>query len=147
MKRFIARFGDRIIGILNGFDRLVFRGSLRKMAFVEGMLGFLRSRQVLLKDFAGWAQGMTERIEEAALKAARLMDRPVQYVPSSRTDKEALAQDIARKDGITEGLVAVLTCVEPCRTFEIYRNRDEKKLQLLSRERKCKFIYQYILDP
>jgi hypothetical protein len=29
-----------------------------------------------------------------------------------------------------EGLVCVLTSVEPCRTFEIYRDRQTKHLQL-----------------
>lgn len=147
MKRFIARFADRITGVLCGFDRLVFRGTLRKIAFVKGMLGFMRSRRLWLKDFAAWAQEQTERVEEAALSAARIMDRPIRYLPSSRANKEEIAQEIARKDEIEEGLVAVLTCVEPCRSFEIHRNKEEKKLQLVSRERKCKFIYQYILDP
>lgn len=147
MNRFIARYRDRIIGVLSGFDRLVFRGTLRKIAFVTGMMGFLSKRRILLKDFAAWAQGMTAHVQENALEAARLMDRPIQYLPSSRTDKEAVALEIAQRDQIKEGLVAVLTCVEPCRTFEIHRNRAQKRLQLVSQESKCKFIYQYIIDP
>ena len=51
MQRFIHRFSNNIIGILNGFDRLVLRGTLRKIAYARGMKGFLWHKQVLLKDF------------------------------------------------------------------------------------------------
>jgi len=44
-------------------------------------------------------------------------------------------------------LICVLTCVEPCKTYEIHRNREEKLLQLRLRLRKCKFLYHYWIDP
>src|SRR3990167_2196490 len=53
----------------------------------------------------------------------------------------------AQRDGIQEGLICVLTCVEPCKTYEIHRNRQEKLLQLRLRLRKCKFLYHYWIDP
>jgi len=37
----------------------------------------------------------------------------------------------------------VLSCVETCRTFDVYRNREKRKLELVSRIRKCLFLYQY----
>ncbi len=37
MKEFIAKFGDRIVGVLSGFDRLVFRGTLRAIVYAQGM--------------------------------------------------------------------------------------------------------------
>jgi len=147
VERFIARHADKIMGVLNGFDRLVFRGTLRSIAFVAGLLGFMRRRRVLLKEFGAWAEGLTERVADASLRAARALDRPVIYLPSGRTDKDAVARKIAREDGITQGLVAVLTCVEPCQSFEIYRNAEEKRLQLVARKRKCKFLYHYAIDP
>ena len=48
---------------------------------------------------------------------------------------------------MTNGLVCVLTCVEPCRTFEIYRDRDTKQLHLQPRVRKCLFLYHYTVHP
>jgi hypothetical protein len=50
------------------------------------------------------------------------------YLPSSQTDKEKTARDIAERDGIIEGLIAILSTVEPCMSFEIFRNRDTKWL-------------------
>jgi hypothetical protein len=132
---------------LNGFDRLVFRGTLRPIAFAAGLMSFLWRRQVLLKDFGAYAQLLTEQLKGASLQRARREGRPVRYLQSSATDKEAIARQIARQDGITEGLIVVLECVEPCRSFDIFRNRAAKRLELVPRLRKCKFLYHYLIHP
>ena len=68
-------------------------------------------------------------------------------MPSADTDKDELAHRIAAKDKITTGLVAILTCVAPCMSFEIHRNKEEKRLDLVPRVRKCLFLYQYWIHP
>ena len=35
MKRFVAKHADKIEGVLNGFDRLVLRGTLRTVAYAR----------------------------------------------------------------------------------------------------------------
>ena len=144
--RFIQRFGEKITGVLSGFDRLVLRGSLRAIVFVEGMKRLLWRKQILLKEFGGWAQRMTGQLKDASCRVARDQNRPIVYVPSANTDKDELARQIAAEDGITNGLAAILTCVEPCMSFEIYRNRDEKKLEPVYRPRKCLVLYHYWID-
>jgi len=41
MHEFIAKHQDKIIGTLSGFDRLVFRGTLRSIAHEAGMRRYL----------------------------------------------------------------------------------------------------------
>ena len=144
--RFIQRFGEKITGVLSGFDRLVLRGSMRAIVTVEGLKRLLWHKHVLLKDFGSWTQAMTEQLKDASCRAAREQNRPIVYLPSADTDKDEVARQIAAKDGITGGLVAVLTCVEPCMSFEIYRNRDQKKLEPVYRRRKCLVLYHYWID-
>lgn len=144
--RFIQRFGDKITGVLSGFDRLVLRGSLRAIVSVQGLKNLLWHKQILLKDFNGWAQRVTEQLKDVSCQAARDQNRAIVYVRSAHTDKDELARQIAAKDGITKGLVAVLTCVEPCMSFEIYRNKDKKKLEPVYRPRKCLVLYHYWID-
>ena len=67
-----------------------------------------------LKDFASYVRETTARVCRASEEAAAAAGRPVEYVPSASTSKEQLARDIARRDGVKEGLVCVLRCVEPC---------------------------------
>ena len=33
MQQFIRKFGERIRGVLSGFDRLIFRGTLRRLNY------------------------------------------------------------------------------------------------------------------
>jgi len=39
MNEFIAKHAEGIAGVLSGFDRLVFRGTLRSISYPEGMMG------------------------------------------------------------------------------------------------------------
>jgi hypothetical protein len=71
----------------------------------------------------------------------------VKYPASSRVSKEEMARGIAAKEGIRDGLVCVLSCVEPCWSFEIHRNREKKRLELEPRYRKCLFLYHYWMHP
>ena len=47
MQAFIAKYSDKIQGVLSGFDRLIFRGSLRKNAYTLGLNGYLWANHVL----------------------------------------------------------------------------------------------------
>jgi hypothetical protein len=147
MKEFVAKFGDHINGVLSGFDRLVFRGHLRGISYVAGMHRYLWANQVLLKGFGEHADQVTERLKAASLAAAKEPQRPVQYLASSKTSKEEVARAIAAQDRVTNGLVCVLTSVEPCWSFDIHKNREEKKLELVQRPRHCLFLYHYYMHP
>jgi hypothetical protein len=145
--KFIAKHQDQISGVLSGFDRLVFRGTLRSIAHAAGMNQYLCSNEILLKNFGSHVEQVSQRLKAASLAEAVTLGRPVRYLASSALSKEDIARGIAAKDGITNGLVCVLTCVEPCRTFEIYRDRDTKHLHLQPRIRKCLFLYHYTVHP
>lgn len=147
MERFIARFADQIIGTLSGFDRLVFRGHLRRIIYPAGMTLFLNIRRVRFKDFRQFTLDTTGRLQQAAYDAVQRQGRPVRYLESSQTDKEALAREIARTDGVTTGLVALLSCVEPCRTFTLGRNEHTGVPELRSKRGKCLHFYYYTIDP
>jgi hypothetical protein len=81
------------------------------------------------------------------LEEAKRLGRPIQYLPSSKTDKKSLAEQIAARDGIEEGLICVLSCVEPCQSFDVGPNPEKKQLELKHRLRKCLFLYHYWKHP
>src|SRR5437016_4467564 len=99
MNRFTAKYADRLIGTLSGFDRLVFRGTLRRLAFVEGLRDYLSARGVLLKEFGAHALAVTEQVKQACLKATREADVPSRYLASAATSKEEVARQIAKERG------------------------------------------------
>jgi hypothetical protein len=147
MHEFIAKYGEKMHAVISGFDRLVFRGTLRAIRYAEGMKAYLIRKGVWVGDFAQHVQVVSERLKERSLAEARKLGRTVLYLASSQIDKDAVARRIAAEQKITSGPVCVLTCVEPCRSFEVYRNRETKKLDLVSRPRKCLFLYHYWIHP
>jgi hypothetical protein len=147
MDHFIAKFADQIAGTLSGFDRLVFRGTLRRIAYPFGMQGYLWANQVPLTAFGAHVNEVSERVKQAALRCVQQAGRTVRYLQSSKDDKEEIARAIARQENIEEGPVCALTCVEPCWGFDVYRNRETKKLDLVQRSRKCLYVYQYWQHP
>lgn len=147
MHEFTAKYAGQIAGVLNGFDRLVLRGTLRQISYSFGLQGYLWANQVLLKDFGPHVQKVSEQVKTAALEGMKAADRPILYLPSSREDKDETAHKIARQDGIESGPVCALTCVEPCWSFDVHRNRETKQLDLVQRSRKCLFVYQYWQHP
>jgi hypothetical protein len=147
MKSFLAKHSPDIIGVLNGWDRAVFRGTLRLIANVEMMMHYLWRCQVLLKDFTEHAKGLTRMLIDSSAAQAQCSGRPDRYLPSSRERKEEIAREIAEHDGIDRGLICMLRCVEPGLTYEVYRNRERKKLELRMVPGKCQHLYHYWIDP
>src|SRR5579863_4810217 len=147
MKEFIAKYRNEIAGVLSGFDRLVFRGTLRSLSHIAGMQTYLTMNKVLLKDFGGHVQLISPRLKDASLAQARALGRPVKYLNSGRVQKEEVARPIAAEQDVERGLLCVLSCVELCRSFEVYRNAQSRQLELLPRWRKCLFLYHYGRHP
>jgi hypothetical protein len=146
MKRFLERHRDRITGTLSGFDRMLFRGTLRSITHVNGFEIFLYSQHVLMKDFSNYVLKLSGHLVEHAKQMAHQAGRPYVYLPSSKDSKEALALQIAETDNIKQGLIVVFACVEPCQSFDLRKDRATKHLQLVSKERKCQHLYFYYLD-
>jgi len=147
MNKFIEKFTSHIRGVLTGFDRLVFRGHLRRIVYDNGMMSYLWAQKVLLKHFGQHVEETSRQIKQASLKVAEQHKRPCLYLQSSQTDKEKMAQDLAARDKIQQGLICVLSCVEPCMSFEVHRNAQTQHLELRPAVRKCLHIYQYWKHP
>ena len=64
MQQFIAKHQEQIAGVLSGFDRLVLRGTLRSIAYGQGMSQYLWSNQILLKDFGSHVEDRDGDAEE-----------------------------------------------------------------------------------
>jgi hypothetical protein len=146
MERFLERHAECVTGVLSGFDRLVFRGTLRSINYSNGMDIFLSSHGVLYKNFGVFAERLSGRLKGHAEAIARQRGRRFEYIASSKVSKEDLARSIMEQDRITQGLICVLSCVEPCISWFIRRDRTSRRLVLVPGERKCLHLYFYFVD-
>jgi hypothetical protein len=145
MEAFIQKHKKDVIGVLSGLDRIRFRGTLRSISYSDGLDKFLGAHRVQYRDYARYAEGLSDRIRRHAEAMACQQGRPYLYVSSSARSKEDIALEIACRDGIEEGLICVLRCVELCKTFGIRRD-NRGRFGFVSQERKCLHLYFYYLD-
>jgi hypothetical protein len=77
MREFIQKHPQDTRGVLSGFDRIRFRGTLRTLAVVNMLVRWLSHRHVLLKDFKKFALALTAQLKksvEAVAAAQALLD-------------------------------------------------------------------------
>lgn len=142
---FVQRHQADIIGVLHGWDRLRLQGTLRSLYHPSVMDYYLKQSGVLWKDFKAFVTGLTDRVRQAAAALAIEHRRPLIYLPSSRTSKEEAARQIQERDKVDRGLIAVFSCVEPCRRWIARGNRATQKLELRLEWGKCIHLYFYWL--
>lgn len=147
MHAFLAAFASLVAGSLHGYDRVVFRGHLRALSYPKGMYHYFQNNRLLLRDFDEHVHAKTAQLLQASLAEAERLQRPIIYLPSSRTDKEALARRLLAENPVREGLIAVFKCVEPAHTFELERNRTAKILEIVGKPGRCQHVYHYYLHP
>jgi len=128
------------------FYRILFKGSLSSISSRRMMEIYLFSQHILFQDFGTWAEQLSGRIKEHAKAYAEAQGRPYQHLDSPNISKEEVARKIAEKDNIKKGLVCVLGCVEPSRSFKVGPNRETKKLELRAADRPCLHVYFYHID-
>jgi hypothetical protein len=146
MKSFLQRFALLVAGVLQGFDRLVFKGKLCPLYSPEGMNCLLSANHVLYKDFKNYAFEVTAQVLEASMMSqARAMGR-FRYLKSSKIDKEKVAREFASTHRVRTGLVCVLSCVEPCWTFDKALTADGS-LTVRGEPGKCNHLYHYFIHP
>jgi hypothetical protein len=142
MDKFIELHAGKISGSLSCFDRVLFRGYLPIMSGAAMAL-FLKSQNIGRESLKPFLLEQAARLKDHAQSLCTRTGRPYQYLGQA-TRKEDMARKMAKRDGITEGLVCVLSVVEPCRTFSLVWNGRSPYVQ--SSQRKCLQLYYYFMD-
>jgi len=144
---FVQQHQDKVMGILHALDRVRFQGVLRCLYNQELFCEYLYQLKVLWKDFKAFACDLTRRVHQSAVDLAKAAGRPYRYLRSTNISKEQVIHELLEQDAVHEGLVAVLSCVEPCRTYKVYGNRQTQKLELGLEASRCLHVYFYVQHP
>ena len=145
MDEFVARHASDITGVLHCLDRVIFHGHL-PIDYPASMDRFRWTQGIRLEGWARFVQGHSESLRIAAEAVAEAAGRPCVY-EKSYVRKEEWAHEVARRDGITAGLVAVLRTTEKCRSFHVRRCPKSGNPRLVAASRRCLHLYFYFIDP
>jgi len=152
MQQFIEKYREQIVGTLSGFDRLVFRGSLRRLnasffdpsrqvVVAKGMEEYCWQNQILFKNYGDYVRRTSEKLKDRSLQPYRNAGVAIEFVRDTSIDKDQLARGIATKKGIRNGPACVLSTLEPSPTFDYVKSR------LVRRTRPCHVLYHYQIHP
>jgi hypothetical protein len=83
-----AKFESQIQGTLSGFDRVLFRGSLRRLTHGDGMKMYLIRNGLLCKQFADHVKEVSAELKEASLAPFLQQKLPVEYIRDPQADKD-----------------------------------------------------------
>ena len=142
MKAFLLRFGAMISLVLSGFDRLRFRGESRVLNNVRGVDSYLYQEKIRYVDFPKHCEELTHLLRRRTEDDARQRGVPVKPLNSPKIDKEATALELASKHSCPGGRLAVLSCVEECRTYRLRKNADGM-VYPVKEIAKCVHYYHY----
>jgi hypothetical protein len=144
VKTFLSRFGALVLSVLSGFDRLRFRGCSRLLCNARGAQSYLYQRGLRFTDYAAHTRQLTNTLVRQTEALAAADGDGVHYLNSPNTDKEATALAIAQQRGLTSGRIAILSCVEGCRTYRVRKN-TRGHIDLVGEPARCQHYYHYFL--
>lgn len=145
MRSFLQRFSSVVLGVLSGFDRLVFKGRMPQLYSPDGMNCYASANHVRLLDFKKHAKEVTHKVLQASRIEQAKADGRFQYLNNSKTSKDEVARSILERHPVDEGLAALLQCVEPCWTFDT--KSIDKRLTIVGEPGKCSALYHYLRHP
>lgn len=151
MTTFESIHASAIAGKLVAPDRILFKGHLSGLMPDGAFQRFLARQGVLLKDFKPYVERATQALKAHAQRLAADAGRPFEYLACAYTaargnSKEDHARHIAERDGITEGLIAVFSTLEPAMSFEVRGNATTHRLEVRRAKRRCLVFYFYYVD-
>jgi hypothetical protein len=150
MQQFIEKYGEEIQGVVSGFDRLIFHGSLRRLNYgyksrykgqpifvAQGMEEYCWQNKILFKDYRDHVKRVSEQLKRQSLKPFREQGIPIVFVRNPKLNKEELAREAAAEKGIHSGLMCAISTLEPSPTF------DHCGKNIVRRTRPAHVLYYY----
>jgi hypothetical protein len=132
---------DQLLGSLTTVDRLIVHGHLSRLWFPNHMAYFLDRLGIhIARDFGQFVKQASSKVIARGEALAKSAGRPFIYLARVVHGKDDLARQIARRDGVREGLICVFSTVEPAMCFGLAGGAIRPRL------RKCLHLYFYLID-
>jgi len=140
------RYGDRLHGVLNCYDRIVITGTIPGACFASGMTAFLNSQHIRIFDYARFAEPLRERIRARAQELATEHHVRIEHISKAHIRKEDVVAQVLAQRGDHPGLVHVISAMEACPSYAPWHDKQTHQTFLRSTTGKCLHYYFYFLD-
>lgn len=146
MASLLERYADRIAGVIACFDRVVLMGTLPVVGWDGGMESLLRQRGIKIFDYPRFCEPLRDEIRANAERIAAENGVPIEFIRKASFRKEARVQEILAQRGDRPGLVAILSAMETCNSYQPRYDKAKSRALLLPKTAKCLHYYFYFQD-
>jgi hypothetical protein len=146
MADLLQRYADQILGAISCYDRVIVRGAIPQFGYAKAMESYLRAQSIRLFDFARFAMPLRDAIRSNAEQLAQAHGIEVQFIRHHEERKEAIVARILEQRGDGPGLVAILSALEVCPTYEARYDKKTGRTSLRPDRAKCLHYYFYFID-
>lgn len=146
MEDFINKFKDRIIGVQHGFDHILIRGYIRDFHINQRFNYYICQEGYLLKTYKDFVLKKRDELKLHIDKIAEETGCYREFITSPKREKLDIAKEISAKNPEKEGLICILSSVEPCHAMTVRKNLKSGMLERKNELRKCTHHYFYYND-
>ncbi len=132
MQELVKRFGEKIIGVLSCFDRVVVMGTIPEIRYSGAMENTLRSHGIRLFDYTQWAKPLRDTVRENAGRVAKEYGLKIQHLRNVKRRKDKIIKKVIEERGDHPGLVHIFSAMETCRTYQHWHDKGTGKTMLKS---------------
>jgi len=140
------KYGDRLDGVLNGYDRITLHGSLHPFCYAKGMTNYLYSQQIRSFDYAQFAEPLRDEIRANAEAVAAAAGLSIEFIRQRNFRKEDRLASLIKKRGWQPGLVHIFSAMEPCAAYQAWHDKQTQQTFLRYTDGKCLHYDCYFID-
>ena len=142
----VARYDERIAGVLSCYDRVVITGTLPGVCYAEGMTRFLHASGVRIFDYPQFAMTLRDRVRERAAILAAEAGVTIEHIGKAHIRKEDVVARVLEQRGDRPGLVHILSAMEACDAYQPWHDKQTHKTFVRPNSGKCLHYYFYFQD-
>lgn len=146
MENFLSKYNDSIIGVLQGFDHLLIRGYIEDFHIDKRFYYFLSREGYLLKEYQKYVLNQNEKLKKNVDKISEEAKCYREFIRSSEKAKGEIPRKIMLENPDKEGLLCIISAVEPCFAMTVRNNKETGRLERRWEYRKCMHYYFYFND-
>ena len=146
MNNFVEKFKDRILGVQQGFDHILIKGFIRDFQIDSRFNYYISKEGYLLKNFKEFVLKKRDELKSHIDKMAEETDCYKEFIYSPKKEQLDIAKEIIKKNPGKEGLICILSSIEPCHAITVRKNLGSGMLEKRYELRKCTHHYFYYND-
>lgn len=144
---FGGRHDKNIKGIIECLDRVVIKGTFKRISYQKGIECEMCRRGKRFFDYQDWTKDQKDEIRKHVQKLAEKEALEIHHLQNRSIRKEDFVRELIGEKPEKTGIVCILSAMEGCMSFRPHYDKETGRSSLRYRKGHCLHYYVYINDP